>query len=352
MKDILTLKREVSKYIQYEPNFDQYIDEIMENIVGRKMLRLLIANMKVEKIPPLKIKATTIKCDHFDAEKNKIYINSTNYNSSGMIRNQLCALDTNEKLVPKNNSIGDVIFHEFCHALHRYGKKEQTKCKLLDKVYEELQVDGTYKVRQEKYLWTNDKSKEPKKCEDDEELYTITGYFYGGFDPINCNMYDICKCLKNKEPITQRVFHYYYAFLRQKIDNNEIANPPYGTSEFLINLDDYIISKCNEPNQVIDQSEYSALPPLSPHKQSEQTVDSDKKPTPLPPLTPSRPPAIKPDKPTPATILPQLPKKLLKPQSRHVPTTTPQIRGKPKQPQLPPASKCWPPIVTLVFSKK
>jgi hypothetical protein len=363
MNDIRVLNREISKYIQYKPKFDTrlnpqfntnfmaYFNEIINNIVGNTMLRLLIANMENEEVL-LRIKATTKYPDHFDAEKNKVYLNPTNYDLAGITIRPSCALDTNGQLVPKYNSLGDVIFHELCHALYRYGKKEQTKCKLLDKVYEELQVDGTYKVRQEKYLWTNDKSKEQKKCEDDEELYTMTGYFDGGFDPINCNMYDICKCVSNNEPIIQRVFHDNYEQLQQKIRNKEITNPPYGTSEFLINLDDYIIPKCNEPNQVVDQSEYSALPPLSPHKQPEQSIEQDK-PAPLQPLPPSRRSgqAVKPNKPTPATTPPQPAPKFLKPQSRHVPTIL-QIRGKPKQPQLPPASKCWPPIVTLVFAKE
>jgi hypothetical protein len=348
IKNIPTLKREISKYIQYEPNFDQYLDEIMENIVGRKMLRLLIANMKENEPTGLWIGVGAK--DEFDGVK--ITINLDDYNEAGITKRPLCGLDIRGQLIEKYDSIGDTIFHELCHALHKYSERDQNECRFLDKIYEELQVDGIYKVRQEKYLWTDNKSEDPNNYEDDEELYTITGHHYGGFDPINCNMYNICKNANNKWSIIQRMFHADHEQLQQEIRNKTRFDPLYKVSEFLINLDDYIIPKCNEPNQVVDQSEYSALPPLSPHGQPGQAVEPDK-PAPLPPLSLSRPPgqAVKPNKPTPATILPQPSKKRLNPQGRHVPTI-PQIRGKPKQPQLPSVSKCWPPIVTLVFAKK
>ncbi len=55
-------------------------------------------------------------------------------------------------------------------------------------------------------MWTND-----------EELYNITGYFCENdqvkFDPINCNMYEICKACKlidSQEKISQRIFHTFY----------------------------------------------------------------------------------------------------------------------------------------------
>jgi hypothetical protein len=289
MNNIVVLRKKVSKYIQHNQIFDKYLAELYGNIVGNTMLRLLIANIRAKKSTGFWIEAGAE--DTFDGAQ--ITINFDDYNETGMTKKPLCAFDCREvdpkkRLVPKYDSIGDTIFHELCHALHTCNESAQTECKLLERIY------GS---QQEKYLWTYDKSKRPDKYEDDEELYNITGYFDGGFDPINCNMYDIYKCLKNKEPIIQRVFHAGYASVRQKIDNNEITNSPYGISEFLINLDDYIVQKCSEPTQVTEPSERFALPPLSPSKPPGQAVKQNK-PTPATMPSPLRPPkqAVKPNK--------------------------------------------------------
>jgi hypothetical protein len=223
----------------------------MENIVGRKMLRLLLTNMNINEISPLKIEATTKYSDRFVAEEHKIYINFTNYDLRGIGKIPLCALGSSRQIVPKYDSLGDAIFHELCHALHTYSKKEQTACRRLDSVYQ---------GRPEKYLWTDHKSEKSSNYEDDEELYNITGYFDGGFDPINCNMYDICKCVSNNEPIIQRVFHDSYKKLQKKVRSMEITDSCDEINKFLINLNDYIIRIPSPPPSMLSQGEKTRQP--------------------------------------------------------------------------------------------
>ncbi|MDR0744569.1 MAG: hypothetical protein LBE97_01270 [Holosporales bacterium] len=97
-------------------------------------------------------------------------------------------------------------------------------------------LDIVYSGRQEKYLWTG---KEPKEYEDDEEMYNITGYYWDSckcFDPISCNMFDICKQSSRPESIVQRVFH------KRWIHRYQYTHTPsYQIDQFLIDVSNYII---------------------------------------------------------------------------------------------------------------
>ncbi|MDR0640187.1 MAG: hypothetical protein LBF65_00400 [Holosporales bacterium] len=102
-------------------------------------------------------------------------------------------------------------------------------------------LDDVYSGHEEKYLWTDDISKNPKRCEDDEEAYNITAYYIGGFDPISCNMYYICKYASAPESIKQRVFH--YGWKRFVQDRTQFPDPFHNIDRFLIDLNTYILAR-------------------------------------------------------------------------------------------------------------
>jgi hypothetical protein len=117
-----------------------------------------------------------------------------------------------------------------CHAFHRYSGKEKFKKTCIDKIY----VDCKNKAQ---YLWDND-----------EELYTISGFYWKNgkcFDPICCNMFAICENLQTLDSVVQRIFHRRYYF-KDKATSKMTDVETYCTGwsidveEFKINADEYI----------------------------------------------------------------------------------------------------------------
>jgi hypothetical protein len=233
MNDIDILKHKIHKHIFYDDIFAPYIDEICNNLIGNTMLRLLIANMKAKRIPRITITAG----DEDISDGGDIIIDLSNYNQdTGKAESPLCGIDSSDRIVEKYYTIEDTLFHEICHTFHWCSNRQQSDCKLLDDTYPDME---------EKFLWTYDHSKDPRYPEDDEELYNITGCYYKesnltnhmGFDPINCNMYDIYKCFLNKQPIVQRVFHVNY----EQYQDVKNLNSLHKIHNFLIGVEVYTV---------------------------------------------------------------------------------------------------------------
>ncbi|MDR2067809.1 MAG: hypothetical protein LBP41_02355 [Holosporaceae bacterium] len=166
-----------------------------------------------------------------DAEDGKtigiVTVNRDNFDSDGISKYRLCGVNSMNKLVEKTCTISEAIFHELCHALHEYSGKEMNNCKLLTFAYGD---------KKQKCLWT-----------EDEEAYTITGYYYDGsmklFDPISCNMYDICANISKPENIVQRVFHYSYGAYGEYLISNDLSESDAldNIKEFLIDPNEYAV---------------------------------------------------------------------------------------------------------------
>ena len=85
----------------------------------------------------------------------------------------------------------------------------------------------------------------------DEELYNITGYYYNGtdllFDPLNCNMYNICKQCKTKRfryQVSQRVCHLdYKLFEAWQGKNSSIDLISHELKKILLKLSQFILDK-------------------------------------------------------------------------------------------------------------
>jgi hypothetical protein len=232
------------------------LDEICNNTIGEIAMKLLIANLKNKKEvlfletgenDEFNVKGTiTIKLDNYD------FKNRNNYDPKGKVKTEetLCGIRTGigdiTQIVEKEDTISEAIFHELCHALHKYSGRKMKKYCLLNLIYG--------KNGSNKYLWTDNEDENPKNLEDDEEMYTITGCHCDGspevkrFDPISCNMFDICANILDPEQIVQRVFHCdykgYKAYREYLIEHGlSESKVLYKIEEFLIDINEYIVKK-------------------------------------------------------------------------------------------------------------
>jgi hypothetical protein len=232
-KHITDLKMEIKTCIQYDSIFDKYIDEICANTVGHITMKLLVANIKA-KHPTLPMRIISWKkADQFDPGLDAVFINPKNYDPvTGQAKDALCAIDKSGILVEKYDTLGEALFHELSHAFHHHSGRIKRTSDLLDDVYQ---------GRPEKYLWAYNPEERHGRHAYDEEAYNITGYYLGGFDPISCNMYDICKYASTPESIKQRVFH----CSRKNFCANQskFPEPLHNIDRFLIDLNTYILNK-------------------------------------------------------------------------------------------------------------
>jgi hypothetical protein len=198
----------------------------------------------VQKIgPTIKLRIRLGQGDYFNGKKtitikpkNYNVGNSNSYDPKGQAKKKqsLCGIRTSigdtTKVVKKTDTISEVIFHELCHALHKYSEREMNDPNLLDIIYRENERG--------KSLWSG---------KDAEEMYTITGHHCDGntkvkrFDPISCNMFDICSNISNPEQIVQRVFHYDYKAYKKYLTKHGLSESEalYKIEEFLINVNEY-----------------------------------------------------------------------------------------------------------------
>lgn len=113
------------------------------------------------------------------------------------------------KLVEFPETLDAVLFHELCHGLHS-----------LDGTYKAGTTDGIVQIYAIHAMDCVDKDI-LGAWEDDEELYTITGWYVDDdkkviFDYLNANSYMILKALANgisPDNVVQRVYHCDYASL-------------------------------------------------------------------------------------------------------------------------------------------
>jgi hypothetical protein len=249
---IIDVRSEMKKYIVCRKCFSSCLDEICNNTIGEIAMKLLIANLD-NKNEALFLEAG--KSDNFDRKRtitinpqNYNIVNLDNYDPKGETKEALCGIHTGigdtTQIIEKKDTISEAMFHELCHALHKYSGREKEKCGLLNLTYGE---NG-----RGKYLWTGNKNENQNSLENDEEMYTITGHYYDEntkvrrLDPISCNMFDICTNVLNPESIIQRVLHYDYSDYKEYLTEYNILESEalYKIEEFLIDIDEYTI-KCH-----------------------------------------------------------------------------------------------------------
>jgi hypothetical protein len=241
---ITDVRSEIKKYIVCRKRFSSCLDEICNNTIGEIAMKLLMVNLE-NKNEILFLgtgerdefdgkRTITIKLDNYD------FKNPDNYDPKGKAKTKeaLCGIYAKigdiTQIVKKKDTISEAMFHELCHALHKYSGREMCDSHLLDLTYE--------KNEHGKSLWSS---------EDDEEMYTITGHHYDKktearqFDPISCNMFNICANILNSENIVQRVFHYNYWSYKEYLTkyNTLESEALYKIEEFLIDINKYILKE-------------------------------------------------------------------------------------------------------------
>ncbi len=115
----------------------------------------------------------------------------------------------NEELIELPETLDAVLFHELCHGLHYLTGTQKTE--------ETIGIKKIYNIHAMDCIDIDILD----AWEDDEELYTITGWYVAPdgkvmFDCLNTNSYLIFKALQNRVPaekVVQRVYHCDYASL-------------------------------------------------------------------------------------------------------------------------------------------
>lgn len=120
--------------------------------------------------------------------------------------------------------------------------RRQKNIQILDKIYDSSCLKG---------IW----GKFGKDLQG-EEFYNITGWYCGKytsevlFDPINCNMYEICKCCKTATSIGhlyQRISHKNAEALDKFATEHNLGIEDFvkDTDKFLINTNEWVLSEEN-----------------------------------------------------------------------------------------------------------
>jgi hypothetical protein len=177
-------------FVDYEPEFQNALDEICSNVVGRTLFRFIVTKAHMrrdgEKIRlvsyggpvnqyALKEFAVKINLRMFDGDGN------------GISARQYYYVDGNGEIVPKPKTLAGTIFHEFCHALHDIERTGE--------IAEGNQLARTNEILA--YSWGND-----------EELRTISGCTLGPrYDPLCDHCYELCICLDRGRIFFPRYSH-------------------------------------------------------------------------------------------------------------------------------------------------
>ncbi len=196
-------KEALKNFVHYDPSLELSMNTICENEVGKTLIRRMydayLTNLDNKIIRPVRILQDYILSNgkpksnltHHGKSEVEIYLDPMNLES--------CIGYKKRGMKELVNTLDSTIFHEMGHAFHGLiNKGKNRSIETINSVYKDIEDI--------KKLWTND-----------EEFYNITGYFYENgqlkFDPINCNMYEICKAcntINSRSKISQRVFHISY----------------------------------------------------------------------------------------------------------------------------------------------
>ena len=132
-----------------------------------------------------------------------------------------------------------VLFHELVHAFHHLiGRNQKGNINALNYFYGDSEL---------KNIWG--KFDKPLT---DREFSDISGWYYDEqqttirFDPINCNMYELCKYCKtfnSRNDFHQRISHKGYADLCKFCQEKNIAldDVLYKLDEIILNLDEWLL---------------------------------------------------------------------------------------------------------------
>ena len=224
-------------------NVEGALNTICENEVGDLMIKLFYLNRDRTK-KTLKIINADWEVNNygnyvFHANKFSVYIKPSKNSQLNLVR-----LGRNKLICKSEKDTTDTsLFHELNHAFHYLMNRRQKSTQILDKIYDTSCL---------KDIW----GKYGKEL-NGEEYYNITGWYCDKytsevlFDPINCNMYEICKYCKtatSREEFYQRISHKNAEALDKFATEHNLGIEDFlkNTDKFLINTNEWILSEGNE----------------------------------------------------------------------------------------------------------
>ncbi len=136
-------------------------------------------------------------------------------------------------------TLDTALFHELLHVFHKLvGRNQSGGTSALDYFYGDSEI---------KQIWGKF-----GRTLTDKELSDITGWYYDKeqqkvrFDPINCNMYEICKwskTLTSRKDFRQRIAHKDQDDLQRFCQEKNIGlnDVLYKINEIILNLDEWLL---------------------------------------------------------------------------------------------------------------
>ncbi len=221
---------------------DEALRTICENKVGDLMIKLFYINRKNSK-RILKIVNADWESNDENAKNYAFHANSFTvyiFPSKNTTLNLVRFCHNNLNYSNEINTTDTSLFHELNHAFHCLMNRRQKDTQILDRIYENSVMKG---------IW----GKYGRKLKG-EEFYNITGLHCDKrtsailFDPINCNMYEICKfctTAASRKQLYQRISHKDAEDLDKfaKEHNLGIEDFVKDTDKFLIDTNVWVLSE-------------------------------------------------------------------------------------------------------------
>ncbi len=237
------------------PKIEKALQTICENEVGNLLIKLIHINQN-KAIKPLTIWNNEHKWEskdfasfltkveeQNDKRKKDNCFNPNNFTiylaPSHVSDIRLSRYDGKKVGYDCMETLDTALFHELLHVFHKLiGRNQSGGTSALDYFYGDSEI---------KQIWGKFGN-----TLTDKELSDITGWYYDKeqqkvrFDPINCNMYEICKwskALTSRQDFRQRIAHKdrddLHRFCQEKnIGLNDVL---YKINEIILNLDEWLL---------------------------------------------------------------------------------------------------------------
>ncbi|MDR1435847.1 MAG: hypothetical protein LBI39_01400 [Puniceicoccales bacterium] len=184
------VRKRTDDFVAYESEFEESIDRITSNVVGRTLFRLIVAKARMRRGgEKMRLVSYGGSVNRYELKEFAVKINLNMFDEDGIGVNerQYYYADKNGDIVPKRKTLDGTIFHEFCHALHDISRSGE--------IADGNQLSGTNEILA--CSWGND-----------EELRTIAGCTLGQrYDPICDHCYELCICMDRNQTFFPRYSH-------------------------------------------------------------------------------------------------------------------------------------------------
>lgn len=186
------VRQRLDEILDYDPIFAPVLDRICLSVVGRTLFRFLSTKTKMrrkgEKIRL--INQRNGEDSYYSRPDFAVITTRELFDENWVIQDGSMHYCLNEKgeIDTKEMTLADILFHEFCHALHDIESNGE--------ILQAGELHRSNPILGE--VWSNA-----------EELRTITGCIYGvSYDPVCDHCFDVCECCIQKKEFFPRYSHY------------------------------------------------------------------------------------------------------------------------------------------------